>query len=235
MTTYRKQNIVLIIPALNEELGIAAVLKSLPPSIFSDIVVCDNGSTDKTAEIASSNGATVVFEPRRGYGSACLRSISYLKNKNYPDPIDLVVFLDADHSDNPSDIHAILKPFDDKKVELVIGSRVLGEREKNALLFHQRFGNLLAAMLIRLFYGVRFTDLGPFRAIRWNTLLALNMEDIDFGWTVEMQVKAAKNKLGCVEVPVNYRKRLGESKISGTIKGSILAGYKIIWTIFKLL
>ena len=235
MTTYRKQNIVLIIPALNEELGIAAVLKSLPPSIFSDKVVCDNGSTDKTAEIATSNGATVVFERRRGYGSACLCAISYLKNKNYPDPIDLVVFLDADHSDNPSDIHAILKPFDDKKVELVIGSRVLGERETDALLFHQRFGNLLATMLIRLFYGVRFTDLGPFRAIRWNTLLALNMEDIDFGWTVEMQVKAAKNKLVCVEVPVNYRKRLGESKISGTIKGSILAGYKIIWTIFKLL
>jgi hypothetical protein len=164
-----------------------------------------------------------------------LRAISYLRNKNYSDPIDLVVFLDADHSDNPLDIYAILKPFDDKKVELVIGSRVLGERETNALLFHQRFGNLLATTLIRLFYGVRFTDLGPFRAIRWNTLLALNMEDIDFGWTVEMQVKAAKNKMVCVEVPVNYRKRLGESKISGTIKGSILAGYKIIWTIFKLL
>jgi glycosyltransferase involved in cell wall biosynthesis len=198
-------------------------------------VVCDNGSTDKTAEIASSNGASVIFEPRRGYGSACLCAISYLKNKNYPDPIDLVVFLDADYSDNPSDIHAILQPFEDKKVELVIGSRVLGEREAAALLFHQRFGNLLATMLIRLFYGVHFTDLGPFRAIRWNTLLALNMEDIDFGWTVEMQVKAAKNKMVCVEVPVNYRKRLGESKISGTIKGSILAGYKIIWTIFKLL
>jgi glycosyltransferase involved in cell wall biosynthesis len=235
MTTYRKQNIVLIIPALNEELGISAVLKGLPPSIFSEIVVCDNGSTDRTAEIASSNGATVVFESRRGYGSACLRAISYLKNKNHSVPIDLVVFLDADHSDNPSDIFAILKPFDDKKVELVIGSRVLGERETDALLFHQRFGNLLATTLIRLFYGVRFTDLGPFRAIRWNTLLVLNMEDIDFGWTVEMQVKAAKNKMVCVEVPVNYRKRLGESKISGTIKGSILAGYKIIWTIFKLL
>lgn len=235
MTTYRKQNIVLIIPALNEELGIAAVLKGLPPSIFSEIVVCDNGSTDRTADVASSNGATVVFEPRRGYGSACLRAISYLKNNNYSDPIDLVVFLDADHSDNPADIYAIIQPFDDKKVELVIGSRVLGERETDALLFHQRFGNLLATTLIRLFYGVRFTDLGPFRAIRWNTLLALNMEDIDFGWTVEMQVKAAKNKLVCVEVPVNYRKRLGKSKISGTIKGSILAGYKIIWTIFKLL
>ena len=122
-----------------------------------------------------------------------------------------------------------------KEVSVAFVSEILGESETDALLLHQRFGNLLATMLIRLFYGVRFTDLGPFRAIRWNTLLALNMEDIDFGWTVEMQVKAAKNKLVCVEVPVNYRKRLGESKISGTIKGSILAGYKIIWTIFKLL
>lgn len=235
MTTDRMLNIVLIIPALNEELGIAAVLNGLPSSIFSDIVVCDNGSTDRTAEIASSNGATVVFEPRRGYGSACLCALAYLKGKNYSDPIDLVVFLDADHSDNPSDIRAILQPFEDKKVELVIGSRVLGERETDALLFHQRFGNLLATALIRLFYGVRFTDLGPFRAVRWNALLALDMKDIDFGWTVEMQVKAAKNKWVCVEVPVNYRKRLGQSKISGTIKGSILAGYKIIWTIFKLL
>ena len=172
----------IVIPAHNEQDLIGLTLQSLVSQTVlpSKVVVVNDNSTDKTAEIASSNGASVVFEPRRGYGSACLCAISYLKNKNYPDPIDLVVFLDADHSDNPSDIHAILKPFDDKKVELVIGSRVLGESETDALLLHQRFGNLLATMLIRLFYGVHFTDLGPFRAIRWNTLLALNMEDIDF-------------------------------------------------------
>jgi len=235
MTPNLRPNIVLIIPALNEELGIAAVLKGLPPSIFYEIVVCDNGSTDRTTEVAAQLGATVIFEPRRGYGSACLAAIEYLKNKNKINPIDLVVFLDADNSDNPADIFEILSPFEKKEVMMVIGSRVLGKREDDALLFHQQFGNKLATTLIKWLYGVKFTDLGPFRAIRWTALLALNMQDIDFGWTVEMQVKAAKNKWTCLEVPVNYRKRLGKSKISGTIKGSFLAGYKILWTIFKLL
>ena len=229
------QNIVLIIPALNEELGIEAVLKGLPPSIFYEIVVCDNGSTDRTAEVAAQLGATVIFEPRRGYGSACLAAMAYLKNNKQTNPIDLVVFLDADNSDNPADIFDILSPFEKKEVMMVIGSRVLGKREDDALLFHQQFGNKLATTLIKWLYGVKFTDLGPFRAIRWSALLALNMQDIDFGWTVEMQVKAAKNRWTCLEVPVNYRKRLGKSKISGTIKGSFMAGYKIIWTIFKLL
>lgn len=229
------QNIVLIIPALNEELGIEAVLKGLPPSIFYEIVVCDNGSTDRTAEVAAQLGATVIFEPRRGYGSACLAAMAYLKNNKQIHPIDLVVFLDADNSDNPADIFDILSPFEKKEVMMVIGSRVLGKREDDALLFHQQFGNKLATTLIKWLYGVKFTDLGPFRAIRWSALLALNMQDIDFGWTVEMQVKAAKNRWTCLEVPVNYRKRLGKSKISGTIKGSFMAGYKIIWTIFKLL
>jgi len=229
------QNIVLIIPALNEELGIEAVLKGLPPSIFYEIVVCDNGSTDRTAEVAGQFGATVIFEPRRGYGSACLAAMAYLKNNKRTHPIDLVVFLDADNSDNPADIFEILSPFEKKEVMMVIGSRVLGKREDDALLFHQQFGNKLATTLIKWLYGVKFTDLGPFRAIRWSALLALNMQDIDFGWTVEMQVKAAKNRWTCLEVPVNYRKRLGKSKISGTIKGSFMAGYKIIWTIFKLL
>jgi glycosyltransferase involved in cell wall biosynthesis len=229
------QNIVLIIPALNEELGIEAVLKGLPPSIFYEIVVCDNGSTDRTAEVAAQLGATVIFEPRRGYGSACLAAMAYLKNNKRTHPIDLVVFLDADNSDNPADIFDILSPFENKEVMMVIGSRVLGKREDDALLFHQQFGNKLATTLIKWLYGVKFTDLGPFRAIRWSALLALNMQDIDFGWTVEMQVKAAKNRWTCLEVPVNYRKRLGKSKISGTIKGSFMAGYKIIWTIFKLL
>jgi len=229
------QNIVLIIPALNEELGIEAVLKGLPSSIFYKIVVCDNGSTDRTAEVAAQLGATVIFEPRRGYGSACLAAMAYLKNNKRTHPIDLVVFLDADNSDNPADIFEILSPFEKKEVMMVIGSRVLGKREDDALLFHQQFGNKLATTLIKWLYGVKFTDLGPFRAIRWSALLALNMQDIDFGWTVEMQVKAAKNRWTCLEVPVNYRKRLGKSKISGTIKGSFMAGYKIIWTIFKLL
>jgi glycosyltransferase involved in cell wall biosynthesis len=229
------QNIVLIIPALNEELGIEAVLKGLPSFIFYEIVVCDNGSTDRTAEVAAQLGATVIFEPRRGYGSACLAAMAYLKNNKQTNPIDLVVFLDADNSDNPADIFEILSPFEKKEVMMVIGSRVLGKREDDALLFHQQFGNKLATTLIKWLYGVKFTDLGPFRAIRWSALLALNMHDIDFGWTVEMQVKAAKNRWTCLEVPVNYRKRLGKSKISGTIKGSFMAGYKIIWTIFKLL
>ena len=201
MSENNSQNIVLIIPALNEESGISAVLQALPPAIFSEIVVCDNGSTDKTAEVAAKGGATVI----------------------------------ADNSDHPSDIIKILKPFEKKEVMMVIGSRVLGEREKDALLFHQKFGNLLATSLIKWLYGTHFTDLGPFRAVRWNALISLNMQDIDFGWTVEMQVKVAKNKWSFVEVPVNYRKRLGKSKISGTFKGSILAGYKILWTIFKLL
>jgi len=235
MSENNSQNIVLIIPALNEESGISAVLQALPPAIFSEIVVCDNGSTDKTAEVAAKGGATVIFEPRKGYGSACLAAIAYLKNKIQTQAIDIVVFLDADNSDHPSDIIKILKPFEKKEVMMVIGSRVLGEREKDALLFHQKFGNLLATSLIKWLYGTHFTDLGPFRAVRWNALISLNMQDIDFGWTVEMQVKVAKNKWSFVEVPVNYRKRLGKSKISGTFKGSILAGYKILWTIFKLL
>lgn len=235
MTPNLPQNIVLIIPALNEELGIEAVLNGLPSSIFYEIVVCDNGSTDRTAEVAAQLGATVIYEPRRGYGSACLAAMAYLKNNKQTHPIDLVVFLDADNSDNPADIFEILSPFEKKEVMMVIGSRVLGKREDDALLFHQQFGNKLATTLIKWLYGVKFTDLGPFRAIRWSALLALNMQDIDFGWTVEMQVKAAKNRWTCLEVPVNYRKRLGKSKISGTIKGSFMAGYKIIWTIFKLL
>jgi hypothetical protein len=146
-----------------------------------------------------------------------------------------VVFLDADNSDDPSDLIDLLKPFEKKEVMMVIGSRVLGNQKDNALLVHQQFGNWLATSLIHYLYGVSFTDLGPFRAIRWHALMALEMQDTNFGWTVEMQVKAAKNKWTCVEVPVSYRKRVGRSKISGTLRGSILAGYKILWTIFKLL
>lgn len=235
MATRLPENIVLIMPALNEELGIAAVLNGLPLSLFAEIVVVDNGSTDRTAEIASKFGANVIVEPRKGYGSACLAAISYLTKKPESEKLDLIVFLDADYSDDPADISTILEPFKQEEVKMVVGSRVLGKREANALLFHQQFGNLLATTLIRWFFGIKFTDLGPFRAIRWAALLDLNMQDIDFGWTVEMQVKAAKKKWTCMEVPVGYRKRLGKSKISGTIKGSILAGHKILWTIFKLL
>lgn len=162
-------------------------------------------------------------------------AIRYLKSKKSNEEPDLVVFLDADYSDNPSDIYHLLKPFENNEVKMVIGSRVLGNREKDALLVHQRFGNLLATFLIRMLYGAHFTDLGPFRAVRWQSLLDLDMQDVDFGWTVEMQVKAAKYKWKWEEVPVNYRKRIGESKISGTISGSFLAGNKIITTIFKLL
>ncbi|HNP08013.1 MAG TPA: glycosyltransferase family 2 protein, partial [Cyclobacteriaceae bacterium] len=164
-----------------------------------------------------------------GYGRACLKGIDYLKNS----PPDIVVFLDADYSDYPEDMVDLLNPIMNSDVDLVIGSRALGQREQNAMTPQQIFGNWLATRLIFMFYNVKFTDLGPFRAIRYNSLMALEMQDKTFGWTVEMQVKAAKMKLNCIEVPVRYKKRIGFSKISGTVKGTILAGYKILFTIFK--
>lgn len=225
----------IIIPAHNEEAAIGQVLSAIPRELVREIVVCDNASTDNTAAVARAHGATVLREPRKGYGSACLTGIAYLQQKAATDSLDCVVFLDADFSDHPEELPQLLIPITHHDFDLVIGSRVLGQREKGSLMPQQRFGNWLATTLVRWLYGVRFTDLGPFRAIRWSALQQLGMNDPNYGWTVEMQVRAAKMGLRCTEVPVSYRRRIGTSKVSGTIRGSVLAGYKILWTIFKLL
>lgn len=220
-----------IIPAFNEENGVGQVIQEIPSDVVNEIIVVNNASTDATERIARKAGATVLREPVPGYGRACLAGIDYLKNSNTAP--DIVVFLDADHSDFPAEIRELVEPILKHDVDLVIGSRTLGRRERGSMTPQQIFGNWLATRLLRLFYGVRFTDLGPFRAIKYNSLLALNMQDKTYGWTVEMQLKAAKKKMRCIEVPVGYRKRIGFSKISGTLKGTIMAGYKIITTIFK--
>ena len=221
-----------IIPAYNEAQSIGKVVKSIPEGLVRDIIVCNNGSTDDTALNAREAGAIVVDQPIRGYGNACLAGIRYISDRTQLDQPDIVVFMDGDYSDYPEEIPLILQPILDGK-DLVIGSRVLGKSENGAMTIPQQFGNWLATHLIKIFFGFRFTDLGPFRAIRWQELLKLGMQDKTYGWTVEMQVKAVRLKLQCAEVPVSYRKRIGTSKVSGTIKGTILAGYKILWTIFK--
>jgi glycosyltransferase involved in cell wall biosynthesis len=217
-----------IIPALNEEESIGQVLNDIPGEIVEEVIVVDNGSNDNTVTVAKDLGASVILEPLKGYGAACLRGISMLKQDT-----DIVVFLDADYSDYPQDLHTVVKPIINDNAEMVIGSRMSGAREKGALLPQAIFGNKLATFLIRLFWGFKYTDLGPFRAIKYKDLLVLNMIDKNFGWTVEMQIKALKKGLRIVEVPVRYRKRIGKSKITGTVSGTVCAGVKIIYTIFK--
>lgn len=226
-------NVVVIIPAFNEENGVGQVIREIPREFVNEVIVVNNNSTDNTERIAKEAGATVLREPTPGYGRACLKGIDYLKQIN-PKP-EIVIFLDADHSDYPEEIPTLLKQIIEHDVDLVIGSRALGEKEQGSMTPQQIFGNWLATRLLDLFYGVKFTDLGPFRAIKYTTLVALDMQDKTYGWTVEMQLKAAKNGFRCVEVPVRYRRRIGFSKISGTVKGTILAGYKILATIFKYL
>ncbi|MBC5772917.1 glycosyltransferase family 2 protein [Pontibacter sp. KCTC 32443] len=221
-----------IIPAYNEELSIGKVVAAIP-ALVEDVIVVNNNSTDRTAETASLAGATVLLEPKPGYGHACLKGIAYVAAKPVDTRPDIIVFLDGDFSDYPHEMPLLLEPILSGAVEMVIGSRVLGKREAGSLLPQQLFGNWLATKLLHLLYGVKYTDLGPFRAIKLDTLLALNMQDRTYGWTVEMQAKAAKRNIRSVEVPVSYRKRIGVSKVSGTIKGSVLAGYKIIFTIFR--
>lgn len=220
-----------IIPAFNEENGVGEVVKEIPKDIVTEVIVVNNNSNDKTKEVAQAAGATVLDEPKAGYGRACLKGMEYLTR--IQDKTDIVVFLDADHSDYPEEMTMLIQPILNDKVDLVIGSRALGNKERGSMTPQQIFGNWLATRLLKLLYGVKFTDLGPFRAIRYDKLLALNMQDKTYGWTVEMQVKAAKQKMSCIELPVRYRKRIGYSKVSGTIKGTVLAGYKIITTIFK--
>ncbi|HEX7078747.1 MAG TPA: glycosyltransferase family 2 protein [Candidatus Eisenbacteria bacterium] len=216
-----------VIPALDEAASIGQVLDALPGGWIRRVVVADNGSRDGTPDVARAHGALVVHEPRRGYGSACLRAIAALSD----DPPDAVLFLDADLSDDPGEAPALLGPIAEGRADLVIGSRTLGERERGALTPQARFGNWLATRLLRRFHGVSWTDLGPFRAIRYPALVALGMRDPDFGWTVEMQVKAARARLRGVEVPVRYRRRIGRSKISGTLVGTVRAGSKILGVI----
>lgn len=216
-----------VVPALNEEESLPLVLDALPRHLVHEVVVVDNGSTDGTARVAREKGARVVPEPRRGYGQACLTGIAAL------DEPEIVAFLDADFSDRPEELPDVLAPLIEDRADLVIGSRMIGARERGALLPQALFGNWLATLLIRLVWGERFTDLGPFRAIRAEALRRLDMRDPDFGWTVEMQVKAAKAKLRCVEVPVSYRRRVGRSKITGTVRGTVAASRKILGTIFR--
>jgi glycosyltransferase involved in cell wall biosynthesis len=222
-----------IIPAFNEENGVGQVIREIPSDLVDEIIVVNNASTDATERIALELGATVLRDPVPGYGRACLKGIDYLKG--CVAQTDIVVFLDADHSDYPDQMRMLVKPIVEGDADLVIGSRALGRREKGSMTVQQLFGNWLATRLLFMLYNARFTDLGPFRAIKFSSLLELDMRDKTYGWTVEMQLKAARNKLRCVEVPVGYRKRIGFSKISGTLKGTLMAGYKIIATIFRYL
>ncbi|MFN0274805.1 MAG: glycosyltransferase family 2 protein [Chitinophagales bacterium] len=222
-----------IIPVFNESGSIGSVLRDIPLGISEEVIVVNNGSTDNTAQIAKEGGATVLLETTRGYGSACLRGIMYIKQKPAENQPDVVVFLDGDYSDYPGQMNEIVKPIEEGGYDMVIGSRSKGNRAVGSMQPQQVFGNWLATTLMKLFVGAKFSDLGPFRAIRWQKLLELEMKDTNYGWTVEMQIKAAKKKLKYIEVPVDYRKRIGKSKITGTIKGTIMAGYKILITIFR--
>jgi len=220
-----------IIPALNEEKSIGLVVRDLLATKYKmQIIVCDNGSTDATAEVARRAGALVVHETQRGYGAACLSALRCVNAT-----AEAIAFIDADYSDFPEELPKLIDPILVGTADLMIGSRTASgaRREKGSLTVQQRFGNWLATFLIRIFFGMRYSDLGPFRAISQAALAQIDMRDTNFGWTVEMQVKAAKLKLRVQEVPVSYRKRIGQSKISGTIKGTIMAGYVILKTIFR--
>jgi len=218
----------IVIPAMNEAKSVGLVIDEIPMDDVAEVIVVDNGSTDDTAAVAERHGAKVVHEPRRGYGAACLRGIASLGDESR-----IVVILDGDRSDYPEDLPRILAPIVNGEADFVIGSRVLGEAERGSLQWNQRFGNALACNLIRWLYGTPCSDMGPFRAIRRESLAALAMRDETFGWNAEMQVKAIITGFSSTEVPVRYRRRIGKSKISGTIKGTILAGIKIIGTIFR--
>ena len=225
-----KPIIKVIIPAYNEQNSITKVIKDIP-KIVDEIIVISNNSTDDTEINAQNAGATVLIERLKGYGYACLKGMDYIaKQKTKP---EIVVFLDGDYSDYPEQLTEIIDPIIKNNIDFVIGSRIKELREVGSMTPQQIFGNWLATFLMKLFFGARFTDLGPFRAIKYNKLLNLKMEDKTYGWTVEMQLKALKQKLNYVEVPMKYRNRIGVSKVSGTVKGSIFAGIKILSWIFK--
>jgi len=224
------KEILVIIPAFNEAQSIGKVISEIP-DLISEIIVVNNNSTDDTAAIASVTGATVLFEEQMGYGYACLKGINYAgKRSKTP---DIIVFMDGDYSDFPEDLHKVIAPILAGDVDFVIGARDKALREDGSMTPQQVFGNWLATSLMKMLFKAKFTDLGPFRAIRYEQLMALEMEDKTYGWTVEMQLKVLKKKIAYIEVPVRYKKRIGISKVSGTIKGSIFAGIKILGWIFK--
>ncbi|MBT4679433.1 MAG: glycosyltransferase family 2 protein [Flavobacterium sp.] len=229
------QKIKVIIPAYNEEDSIAKVINDIP-TIVDEIIVISNNSTDKTKENAANAGATVLKESKRGYGYACLKGMDYIASTSLSDQekkSTIVVFLDGDYSDYPEQLTELVAPIINDNIDLVIGSRVKELRETGSMTPQQVFGNWLATFLMNIFFGAKFTDLGPFRAIKYQKLLQLKMEDKTYGWTVEMQLKAIKQHFSYIEVPMKYRNRIGISKVSGTLKGSILAGVKILGWIFK--
>ncbi len=219
-----------IIPAFNEEKAIAKVINEIP-SLVDEIIVISNNSTDKTEEVAKNAGATVLSETKKGYGYACLKGMDYI-SKQAMKP-DIIVFLDGDYSDYPEELIRLVKPILNDNIDFVIGARVSNLRENGSMTPQQIFGNWLATFLMKLFFNAKFTDLGPFRAIKYDKLLQLQMEDKTYGWTVEMQLKVLKQKMSYVEIPVRYKNRIGVSKVSGTVKGTIMAGIKIIGWIVK--
>ncbi|TDD95539.1 glycosyltransferase family 2 protein [Flavobacterium cellulosilyticum] len=219
-----------IIPAYNEEKAIANVIREIP-KIVSEIIIVNNNSTDNTAIIAFENGATVLFENRKGYGFACLKGMEYISRQIIKP--DIIVFLDGDYSDFPEELTKIIAPILDQNVDFVVGTRDSNLRESGSMTPQQVFGNRLATFLMKLFFNSKFTDLGPFRAIKYSTLLDLKMQDKTYGWTVEMQLKVLKKRISYMEIPVRYKNRIGVSKVSGTVKGTIMAGIKIIGWIFK--
>ncbi len=223
-------NIKVIIPAFNEADSIGHVIKELPSKV-SEVIVVNNNSTDDTAKNAENAGATVLTEKRKGYGYACLCGLDYVaKQSKVP---DIIVFIDGDYSDYPEELDIVVAPILENSVDFVVGARKKSLREEGSMTPQQIFGNWLATFLMRLFFGAKFTDLGPFRAIKYEKLKELKMEDKTYGWTVEMQLKILKKKMTYIEVPVRYKKRIGVSKVSGTVKGSIFAGIKILGWIFK--
>lgn len=218
-----------IIPAYNEQDSIGKVINDIPAEYVTEVIVINNNSTDNTVKAAQDAGATVLLETFQGYGAACLTGIEYCKKKDY----EIILFLDGDYSDYPEEAVDILKPILNGEYDFVLGSRRMGKREKGALPIQSQFGSVIAGLLINLFWGFKYTDLGPFRAIKLSNLVDLKMEDKWYGWTVEMQIKAARDNLRTLEIPVSYRNRIGESKVTGTIKGTVMASVIILSTIFK--
>lgn len=227
------RNVYVVIPALDEEGSVGRVLGDLPWEMLREVVVVDNGSRDRTAEEARRGGATVLREPERGYGAACLRGLAHLRETRRPAPEDVVVFLDADYSDHPEELPQVAGPVLAGEADVAIGARTAAKREPGAMLPQALFGNWLATRLIALFWGRRYTDLGPFRAASWGALEKVGMRDRNYGWTVELQIAALVHRLRVTEVPVSYRRRIGVSKVTGTVRGTVGAGAKILRLVLR--